>query len=136
MRQSRKVPLYQASKLRYSVFGRIRVRVKPMTSVRSGRGTRVMTQVDRVITQVDPPGATAAPWPVWRRLAIPLVAVTAAFIFIAIATLRWDIWVGAATVQTTDDAYVRADISRLASRVSGEVLTVAVTDFQRVKAGQ
>jgi membrane fusion protein, multidrug efflux system len=49
--------------------------------------------------------------------------------------LRWDVWVGAATVQTTDDAYVRADISRLASRVAGEVLTVAVTDFQRVKAG-
>jgi membrane fusion protein, multidrug efflux system len=87
------------------------------------------------MTQVDPPGASAAPWPVWRRLAIPLVAVTAAFIFIAIATLRWDVWVGAATVQTTDDAYVRADISRLASRVAGEVLTVAVTDFQRVKAG-
>jgi membrane fusion protein (multidrug efflux system) len=95
-----------------------------------------MTQVDRVITQVDPPVANPAPWPVWRRLAVPLVAVTAAFIFIAIATLRWDIWVGAATVQTTDDAYVRADISRLASRVAGQVLTVAVTDFQRVKAGE
>jgi membrane fusion protein (multidrug efflux system) len=94
-----------------------------------------MTQVDRVITQVDPPGASTAPWQTWRRLAIPLVAVTAACIFIAIATLRWDVWVGAATVQTTDDAYVRADISRLASRVAGEVLTVAVTDFQRVKAG-
>jgi membrane fusion protein (multidrug efflux system) len=94
-----------------------------------------MTQVDRVITQVDPP-ANPAPWQAWRRLAIPLVAVTAALIFIAIATLRWDIWVGAATVQTTDDAYVRADISRLASRVAGEVLTVAVTDFQRVKAGE
>ena len=61
-----------------------------------------MTQVDRVITQVDPPVANPAPWPVWRRLAVPLVAVTAAFIFIAIATLRWDIWVGAATVQTTE----------------------------------
>ena len=95
-----------------------------------------MTQVDRATTQVNPPpSVTPAPWPIWRRLAIPLVAVAAALIFIAIATLRWDIWVGAATVQTTDDAYVRADISRLASRVAGEVLTVAVTDFQRVKAG-
>jgi len=87
------------------------------------------------MTQVDPPGANTALWQTWRRLAIPLVAVAAALIFIAIATLRWDVWVGAATVQTTDDAYVRADISRLASRVAGEVLTVAVTDFQRVKAG-
>ena len=96
-----------------------------------------MTQVDRATTQVNPPpSVTPAPWPIWRRLAIPLVAVAAALIFVAIATLRWDIWVGAATVQTTDDAYVRADISRLASRVAGEVLTVAVTDFQRVKAGE
>jgi membrane fusion protein (multidrug efflux system) len=95
-----------------------------------------MTQVDRATTQVNPPpSANPAPWPAWRRLAIPLVAVVAALIFIAVATLRWDIWVGAATVQTTDDAYVRADISRLASRVAGEVLTVAVTDFQRVKTG-
>jgi len=33
-------------------------------------------------------------------------------------------------------AYVRADLTRLSSRVAGEVLTVAVDDFQRVKAGQ
>jgi len=88
------------------------------------------------MTQVDPPpSANTAPWQAWRRLAIPLVAVAAALIFVVVATLRWDIWVGAATVQTTDDAYVRADISRLASRVAGEVLTVAVSDFQHVKAG-
>jgi membrane fusion protein (multidrug efflux system) len=95
-----------------------------------------MTQVDRAMTQVDPPpSANTAPWQAWRRLAIPLVAVAAAFIFVVVATLRWDVWVGAATVQTTDDAYVRADISRLASRVAGEVLTVAISDFQHVKAG-
>lgn len=58
-----------------------------------------------------------------------------AFGFIALATLRWDAWVGSATIQTTNDAYVRADLTRLSSRVAGEVLTVAVDDFQRVKAG-
>ena len=69
------------------------------------------------------------------RLAIPLFAVLAAFAFVAVATLRWNSWVGSAVIQTTDDAYVRADLTRLSSRVAGEVLVVAVNDFQRVKAG-
>jgi membrane fusion protein (multidrug efflux system) len=69
------------------------------------------------------------------RFAIPLFAVLVAFAFIAMATLRWDAWVGNATVQTTNDAYVRAELTRLSSRVAGEVLVVAVNDFQRVKAG-
>jgi membrane fusion protein, multidrug efflux system len=85
--------------------------------------------------------APAAPAPAppspgsWGRLAIPLFAVLAAFGFIAVATLRWDAWVGGAVIQTTDDAFVRADLTQLSSRVAGAVLTVAVNDFQRVKAG-
>ncbi|WP_423863247.1 HlyD family secretion protein [Bradyrhizobium sp.] len=70
-----------------------------------------------------------------RRLAIPLLAVVIAFVLIALATLRWDAWVGSAVIQSTDDAYVKADTTRLSSRVAGEILTVAVNDFQRVKAG-
>ena len=58
-----------------------------------------------------------------------------AFGFIALATLRWDAWTGNTVIQTTNDAYIKADLTRLSSRVSGEVLTVAVDDFQRVKAG-
>jgi membrane fusion protein (multidrug efflux system) len=69
------------------------------------------------------------------RLAIPLAAVLIAFGFIALATLRWDAWVGSAIVQSTDDAYVRADVTHLSTRVAGEVVTVAVDDYQRVKAG-
>ena len=59
----------------------------------------------------------------------------AAFGFIALATLRWDAWVGSAVIQSTNDAYIKADMTRLSSRIAGEVLTVAVDDFQRVKAG-
>jgi len=36
---------------------------------------------------------------------------------------------GHATIQTTNDAYVRAELTRLSSRVAGEVLTVAAKDF-------
>jgi membrane fusion protein (multidrug efflux system) len=71
----------------------------------------------------------------WGRFAIPLLAVVAALGFIALATLRWDEWTGNARVQVTNDAYVRADLTRLSSRVAGEVLTVGVDDFQRVKKG-
>jgi membrane fusion protein, multidrug efflux system len=70
-----------------------------------------------------------------RRLALPLLAVLVAFGFIALATLRWDAWTGNAVIQTTNDAYIKADLTRLSTRVSGEVLIVAVDDFQRVKAG-
>ncbi|MBB4257754.1 MULTISPECIES: HlyD family secretion protein [unclassified Bradyrhizobium] len=96
--------------------------------------------------QVPPPAAAATPAPppkptqrpatsLWSRFAIPLFAVIIALGFVALATLRFDEWVGNAVIQTTNDAYVRAELTRLSSRVSGEVLTVAVTDFQRVKAG-
>src|SRR5260221_3403351 len=87
------------------------------------------------------PAAAPAPQPPpalrnsWGRFAIPLFAVLAAFGFIALATLRWDAWVGNAAIQTTNDAYVRAELTRLSSRVAGEILTVAANDFQRVKAG-
>jgi membrane fusion protein, multidrug efflux system len=99
---------------------------------------------------VSPPAAQNLPTPaampanappaksvpgLWGRLAIPLFAVVAVLGFVALATLRWDEWTGDAAIQTTNDAYVRADLTRLSSRVAGEVLTVAVDDFQRVKAG-
>jgi membrane fusion protein, multidrug efflux system len=82
-----------------------------------------------------PPPSSSASGHIWSRLALPLFAVIVAFGFIALATLRFDAWTGNAAIQTTDDAYVRADLTRLSSRVAGEVLTVAVDDFQRVKKG-
>src|SRR5262249_4790531 len=42
----------------------------------------------------------------------------------------------AQTVQKTDDASLRADITPLSTRVSGTVVQVAVEDFQPVKAGE
>src|ERR1700731_4406898 len=58
------------------------------------------------------------------RLAVPLFAVLVAPAFIALATLRWDAWVGRATIQTTIDP-----MSVPSSRVAGEVLTVAAKGF-------
>lgn len=102
-----------------------------------------MSQQDQIAPS-SPAAATPAPpskptqrpaASLWSRLAIPLFAVITALAFVALATLRFDEWIGNAVIQTTNDAYVRADLTRLSSRVSGEVLTVAVSDFQRVNAG-
>jgi membrane fusion protein (multidrug efflux system) len=87
------------------------------------------------------PGAAAAPPSapprrLWTggnalRLAIVLVAGVLAILFMT----RWDVWVGARARQTTDDAYVRGDITPLSAKVEGYVRRVPVNDFQLVKAG-
>jgi membrane fusion protein, multidrug efflux system len=69
------------------------------------------------------------------RFMIPLFAILIALGFVALATQRWNEWTGNERVQVTDDAYVRADLTRLSSRVAGDVLSVAFQDFQHVKAG-
>ncbi len=86
-------------------------------------------------TSAESPSASSPSSNAIRRLAIPALAVLAALAFVGLATARWDAWTGNASVQTTNDAYVRAQTTRLSSRVAGEVLTVAVEDFQHVKAG-
>jgi membrane fusion protein (multidrug efflux system) len=55
---------------------------------------------------------------------------------VAIVVAReWDDWVGAAALQTTDDAYLQADTTPLAAKVPGYVRRMPVRDFQIVKAG-
>ncbi|MFV3131004.1 HlyD family secretion protein [Niveispirillum sp. KHB5.9] len=69
------------------------------------------------------------------RLALPLVAVGAVVTLVLTASAHWDGWVGGADVQVTDNASIRADMTRLGVRVAGTVRSVAVADYQRVKAG-
>jgi len=63
-----------------------------------------------------------------------LVLLMAAGILVTI-TVNWNAWVGSRTNQETDDAYVRADLTPLSTKVAGLVDTVAVADYQAVKAG-
>ena len=68
------------------------------------------------------------------------IPVTIAILLLAgvIVTLfitRWDVWVGAGVRQTTDDAYVRGDITPLSAKIEGYVRRVPVNDFQQVKEG-
>src|SRR5258708_11668339 len=45
-------------------------------------------------------------------------------------------WLGSRPDQVTDDAYLRADMTPLSTRISGTVRKVNVNDYQSVKAGQ
>jgi membrane fusion protein (multidrug efflux system) len=67
----------------------------------------------------------------WRVL----VFLVALAIIIA-ATTRWNIWQGARGWQSTDDAYLQADLTPIAAKVPGYLTAVPVQDYQRVKAGQ
>jgi len=49
---------------------------------------------------------------------------------------NWNTWASERPSQETDDAYVRADLTPLSTKVAGLVATVQVTDYQPVKAGQ
>jgi membrane fusion protein (multidrug efflux system) len=48
---------------------------------------------------------------------------------------NWNTWASERASQQTDDAYVRADLTPLSTKVAGLVATVSVSDYQPVKAG-
>jgi membrane fusion protein (multidrug efflux system) len=54
---------------------------------------------------------------------------------VVLITGNWNRWVGDRTWQSTDDAYVQADLTPLSTKVAGLVATVTVSDYQPVCAG-
>jgi len=52
-----------------------------------------------------------------------------------VITTRWTFWEGNAEWQSTDDAYLQADLTPIAAKVAGYVRTLPVQDFDRVHAG-
>src|SRR3954447_20200519 len=71
-----------------------------------------------------------------KSLIIPLVVLlTAACLLFGIGGHLTG-WQGSRPHQVTDDAYLRADITPLSTRISGTIRKVNVNDYQNVKAGQ
>ena len=68
---------------------------------------------------------------VWRAL----VFIVAIGILIIVAS-RWTYWEGNAEWQTTDDAYLQADVTPIATKVSGYIRDLPMQDYDRVHAGQ
>ena len=77
--------------------------------------------------------------PTWtRRLKpwlVPSVILLMAAGIVLLITGNWNTWASERASQKTDDAYVRADLTPLSTKVAGLVATVAVSDYQPVKAG-
>jgi membrane fusion protein (multidrug efflux system) len=81
-----------------------------------------------------PESASAQRRMAFQRMLPWIILLLAAGILFAIIE-GWNPWVGGRGTQKTDDAYLRADITPLSTKVSGTVQQVAVADYQRVKAG-
>ena len=78
-------------------------------------------------------------WAGWAQrlkqgLVPAIVLLMAAGIVFLIAG-NWNTWASERASQETDDAYLRADLTPLSTKVAGLVARVAVSDYQPVKAG-
>jgi membrane fusion protein (multidrug efflux system) len=69
----------------------------------------------------------------WRSLLFAGAAIAAAAV---VGHFGWDYWTTGRFQETTDDAYVQADTTIIAPKVSGYLSEVLVADNQPVKAGQ
>jgi membrane fusion protein, multidrug efflux system len=71
-----------------------------------------------------------------KTLIIPVVVLLAAAVLLFGIAGHLRGWQGNRPDQVTDDAYLRADMTPLSTRISGTVRKVNVNDYQNVKAGQ
>src|SRR6516225_10858993 len=71
----------------------------------------------------------------WKRWLVPASILLMSAGILILITGNWNRWVGDHTWQSTDDAYVQADLTPLSTKVAGLVATVAVSDYQPVRAG-
>jgi membrane fusion protein (multidrug efflux system) len=70
-----------------------------------------------------------------RSWLVPGVIMAMAVGLIFLISGSWKTWASERVNQTTDDAYVRADLTPLSTKVAGLVASVEVADYQVVKAG-
>jgi len=80
----------------------------------------------------ETPAPPPPPTPFYRR---PRVIGVAAILAIALAVIGLRYWLFARDHESTDNAFVEARVVQISPKISGYVQDVAVTDNQRVKAG-
>jgi len=71
-----------------------------------------------------------------KSLIIPLIVLLAAAGLLFGIAGHWTGWQGSRPDQETDDAYLKADMTPLSTRISGTIKRVDVSDYQSVKTGQ
>ena len=75
-------------------------------------------------------------WSHGLEIAWRLIAFLVAVAIIVVVTTEWNSWEGSPGWQSTDDAYLQADITPIAAKVPGYLRVVPAQDFERVHAGQ
>jgi len=70
-----------------------------------------------------------------RKWLVPAIILLMAAGIVFLVSGNWNTWASDRASQETDDAYVRADLTPLSTKVAGLVATVAVSDYQAVKSG-
>ena len=68
------------------------------------------------------------------RWLVPAIILVLAIGIVVLISTNWNAWSAGQAVQETDDAYLHADLTPLSTKVAGLVATVAVSDYQTVKA--
>jgi membrane fusion protein (multidrug efflux system) len=94
--------------------------------------TKIAMPETELLTEVSAPSA-APPKPKRSR---PLLIGASLLALAGFGWLGWDYWTVGRFEVSTDDAYVKADNTTVAPKVSGYLDTVAVEDNQHVKAGE
>ena len=70
-----------------------------------------------------------------KQFVVPAATLLMAAGILFLIAGNWNTWASERVAQTTDDAYVRADLTPLSTKVAGLVASVGVSDYQPVKAG-
>src|SRR6185295_1212862 len=73
------------------------------------------------LEQPEPPVTRASYRDRLRPLLIPILIMLLAAGILVVTTSQWNAWTGGRSRQVTDDAYVRADITPLSTKISGIV---------------
>ena len=77
--------------------------------------------------------------PTWKQrlkmFVVPMLILLMAVGILILTAGNWNTWASDRPSQKTDDAYIRADLTPLSTKVAGLVASVAVSDYQPVKAG-
>jgi multidrug resistance efflux pump len=79
---------------------------------------------------------TTAPPPAPRRPWVTLVMALVGVVGVLVVLYAWRLPPFTSAIQTTDNAYVRGQVTVISPQVSGYVASVAVQDYQEVHAGQ
>jgi len=91
---------------------------------------------ERPVQAAQPAAAPTPPQkPKWLKYGTPIVVLLLAAAVVVTLTWNWNAWEGGRIEQTTDDAYVRGDLTPLSTKVAGIVREVKVSDYQSVKQG-